>query len=75
MERQNIDNIGDPTCTKCFLDDQTPWNLLKDFPDTVPLRSNLPHDPWTTGALLNIIKKIECLEVITDPLPPTPNYL
>jgi len=65
-----IINNTDPTCNKCFLDDQTPWHLLKDCPATLPLRSDLPHDKWDTGLLLKIIKQIDFLEVFTDSLTP-----
>ncbi len=65
-----IINNTDPTCNKCFLDDQTLWHLLKDCPATLPLRSNLPHDQWTTGTLLKLIKQIDFSEVFTDSLNP-----
>jgi len=66
-------NNGDPICNKCFIDDQTPWHLLKECPATLHLRSDLPHDKWTTGILLKIIKNITYLEV-NNLLYPTPNY-
>ncbi len=56
----------DPICPKCFTDDQTPWHLLKECPATLPIRSDIPHDHWTTGILLKTIKRIEFLEVFPE---------
>jgi ribonuclease HI len=72
-----ISNNGDPVCNKCFLDDQTPWHLIKECPATLHLRKDLPHDQWITGTLIKIIKNIEHLEVnhLLHLLPPTPNNL
>jgi hypothetical protein len=56
-------NNQDPTCNKCFLDEQTPWHLLMECPATLSIRKDIPPEKWTTGNILKAIKKIEYLEV------------
>jgi len=62
----------DPTCHLCFIDEQTPWHLLKECPATNKIRSNIPPDKWNTGIILKAIKNISYLEVFPD-LPSLPN--
>ncbi len=50
-----IHNV-DPTCNLCFLDDQTPWQLLKECPATNTIRTNIPPENWTAGIILKAIK-------------------
>jgi ribonuclease HI len=63
-------NNGDPTCNKCYLDDQTPYHLLRECPATMSARSAIPPDHWTTGNILKAIKKLDFLEIL--PVLPTP---
>jgi len=56
----------DPTCNLCFLDEQTPWHLLKECPATNRIRSNIPHENWTAGIILKAIKNISYLEVFPE---------
>jgi len=60
----------DPICQKCFIDEQTPWHLLKECPATSTIRSNIPPDHWSTGTILSAIKNMDYLEV----LPEVPTY-
>jgi ribonuclease HI len=56
----------DPTCNLCFIDEQTPWHLLRECPATNRIRRNIPHDKWTTGIILKAIKNITYLEVFPE---------
>jgi hypothetical protein len=56
----------DPTCNLCFLDEQTPWHLLKECPATNRIRSNIPPENWTAGIILKAIKNISYLEVFLE---------
>jgi len=67
-----IVNNEDPICNKCFLDDQTPWHLLKECPATKTARANIPPDHWSTGIILKAIKNMDYLEVL--PEIPTQNH-
>ncbi len=61
-----IINNEDPICNKCFIDDQTPWHLLKECPATAAIRSDIPPNKWTTGNILKTIKRMEFLEVLPE---------
>jgi ribonuclease HI len=63
---ENIINNEDPTCNKCYIDEQTPWHLLKECPATRAIRSNIPPDKWTTGTILKAIKNMSYLEVLPE---------
>jgi hypothetical protein len=63
-------NNEDPTCHLCFLDEQTPWHLLRECPATISVRRNIPHDHWSPGIILKSIKHIQYLEVFPDQLLP-----
>ena len=63
-------NNEDPTCHKCFLDDQTPWHLLTECPATLNFRKSIPPGKWTTHIVLKAIKNMEVYEVL--PEVPTP---
>jgi hypothetical protein len=65
-------NNEDPICNKCFLDDQTPWHLLKECPATKKAQANIPPDHWSTGIILKAIKNTDYLEVL--PEIPTQNH-
>jgi len=60
---ESIVNNQDPTCNKCFLDEQTPWHLLMECPATLSIRKEIPPGKWTTGNILKAIKKMDYLEV------------
>jgi len=53
---ESIVNNQDPTCNKCFLDEQTPWHLLMECPATLSIRKEIPPVKWTTGNILKAIK-------------------
>jgi ribonuclease HI len=67
---ESIINNEDPICNKCFMEDQTPWHLLRDCPATRPIRSHIPPNQWNTGMILKAIKNMDYLEV----LPELPEY-
>ena len=59
-------NNEDPMCNLCFIDEQTPWHLLRECPATNRIRRNIPHDKWTAGIILKAIKNITYLEVFPE---------
>jgi len=63
---EHIINNEDPICSKCYIDDQTPWHLLKECPATKNIRSDIPPDHWTTGTILKAIKNMNYLEVLPE---------
>jgi hypothetical protein len=60
----------DTTCHLCFIDEQTPWHLLKECPATISVKRNIPPDPWTPDIILKSIKLIQYLEVFPDQILP-----
>jgi len=59
-------NNEDPTCHKCFLDEQTPWHLLTECPATLNFRKSIPPGKWTTHIVLKAIKNMEVYEVLPE---------
>jgi hypothetical protein len=37
-------NNQDPNCNKRFLDEQTPWHCLKEYPATLSIRKEIPQN-------------------------------
>jgi hypothetical protein len=66
VRHEHIIHNEDPICNKCFIDDQTLWQLLKECPATKTIRSNIPPDHWTTGTILKAIKNMNYLEVLPE---------
>ncbi len=56
----------DPICNLCFIDEQTPWHLLRECPATNKIRRNIPHYKWTTCIILKAFKNITYLEVFPE---------
>ncbi len=71
---EGILNNEDPTCHKCFIDEQMPWHLLRDCPATISIRKSILLDQWTTGNILKAIKMLDYLELLPDLPTTSPNY-